>query len=133
MTSLLNDKEAEFLGGTHFAKFATLMKDGSPQVTPVWYMLEGGKLIINTTTDRVKFRNVRRDPRVCLLVDNGYSYVEVFGRARIATERDAKGDIEALAVRYRGEEEGKKAARERYWKMDRVSIEVVPTRVSSDI
>ncbi len=128
-----DEKTSAFLKGVHFAKLATLMRDGSPQVTPVWYMLEGGKLIVNTTTDRTKFRNVRRDPRVSLLVDDGYSYVTVFGAARVATERDPKKDIEALAIRYRGEEEGRKAARERYWKMDRVSLEIVPRKVVSGL
>jgi PPOX class probable F420-dependent enzyme len=105
------------------------MKDGRPQVTPIWYMYEGGKLWVNTTKDRVKFRNIRRDPRVCLLVDDGYSYVSIWGRARIATERDAYKDIESLAVRYQGEKKGRKEARGRYWKQERVSLEIVPEKV----
>ncbi len=129
----LDVKVEAFLKGRHFGKVATAMKDGSPHVTPIWYMYEQGKLIINTTTDRVKYRNIRRDPRVCFLVDDGYPYVVIFGRARIAEERDPKRDIETLAVRYRGEENGKKAARERFWKMDRISIEIVPERVIADL
>lgn len=108
-------------------------KDGSPHVTPIWYMYEGGKLIINTTTDRVKFRNIKRDSRVCFLVDDGYPYVAIFGRARVASERDPMKDIETLAIRYRGEAEGKKSARERYWKMDRISIEIMPEKVIADL
>ena len=130
--AVMDQKVLDFLDGVHFAKLATLMKSGGPQVTPVWYMMDQGKLIVNTTTDRTKFRNVKRDPRVCLLIDNGYSYVAVFGDARVASERDPMKDIEALAIRYRGEEEGRRAARERYWKMDRISIEVVPRRVVSE-
>ena len=118
-----------FLQGKHFAKLATLMKDGRPQVTPIWYMLDGSKLIVNTSKDRVKYRNVRRDPRISLLVDDGYAYVSIFGRARVADERDANKDIESLAIRYTGEESGKKAARERYWKQERVSLEIIPGRV----
>ncbi|MBI3841069.1 MAG: PPOX class F420-dependent oxidoreductase [Thaumarchaeota archaeon] len=128
------DAKAEaFLKEPHFAKLATLMRDGSPQLTPIWYMYEDGKLIVNTTRDRVKFRNIRRDARVALLVDNGYTYVTVFGRGRVAEERDPKADIERLAIRYRGEESGRKAARDRYWKMDRVSIEIVPERIVADL
>jgi PPOX class probable F420-dependent enzyme len=129
----LDGKVEAFLGGLHFAKLATVMKDGSPQVTPIWYMYEKGKLIVNTTTDRVKFRNIKRDDRVCFLVDDGYPYVMIFGRGRIARERDPMKDIEALAIRYRGEEAGRKATRERFWKMDRVSIEIVPERVVVDL
>ncbi|MDV3244514.1 MAG: PPOX class F420-dependent oxidoreductase [Nitrososphaerales archaeon] len=126
-------KVDEFLRGVHFAKLATLNRSGSPQLTPVWYMYEGGKIIVNTAADRVKHRNIRRDPRVALLIDEGYRYVSISGRARIARERDANKDIESLAVRYTGEERGRKAARERHWKQERVSIEVVPERVVSDL
>jgi PPOX class probable F420-dependent enzyme len=126
-------KTEEFLSPPRFGKIATLRKDGSPHVTPIWYMYDRGQLIINTTTERVKYRNIRRDPRVCLLVDDGYPYVMVEGKARIASERDPRKDIENLAVRYLGEEEGKKEARERYLKMHRVSIEIVPERVVTAI
>jgi len=119
----------EFLRGKHFGKLATIRKDGSPHVTPMWYMLEDGKLFVNTTTSRVKYYNIRRDPRVSFLVDDGYPYVMIQGRARVAEERDANRDIEALAIRYNGEEAGRKAARERYWKDQRISIEIVPERV----
>lgn len=126
-------KARSFLAGKHFAKLATLMKDGRPQLTPVWYAFEGGRLIVNTSKDRVKYRNVVRDPRVALLIDEGYQYVSVFGRARIATERDPNRDIESLAIRYTGEEAGKKAARDRYWKQQRVSVEVIPERILSSL
>jgi len=128
------DKKTEdFLKGIHFGKLATLMRNGSPHVTPIWYMYEGGKLIVNTTTDRVKYRNIRRDPRISFLVDDGYPYIMIFGRGRIAKERNPKKDIESLAIRYQGERRGRKAARDYYWKQDRVSIEIVPERVVVDL
>ena len=128
------DPKAEaFLKGIYFGKLATTKKDGSPHVTPIWYMLDEGKLIVNTTTDRVKYRNIKRDPRVSFLVDDGYPYIMIQGKARIATERDALKDIETLAIRYTGEEKGRKAARDRYWKQPRVSIEIVPGRVVADL
>jgi len=122
-------KIESFLREKHFAKLATLMRDGGPHLTPIWYMYEDGRVIVNTTTDRVKYRNIRRDPRVCLLVDDGYPYVSIFGRARIAAERDPNRDIEKLAIRYTGEEAGRKAARDRYWKQKRVSIVIEPERL----
>ncbi|HKT22621.1 MAG TPA: PPOX class F420-dependent oxidoreductase [Nitrososphaerales archaeon] len=125
----LTPKVTEYLKGKHFGKIATVMKDGSPHVTPIWYMLEGGKIIINTTTERVKYFNIKRDSRVCFLVDSGYPYVILFGKARVAAERDGKKDIEALAIRYTGPVQGRKAARERYWKQPRASIEITPERV----
>jgi len=125
----LDPKVEKFLRGKYFAKLATTMKDGSPHVTPIWYMLEDGKILVNTTTNRVKYHNIERDNRVCFLVDDGYPYVIIFGRARMAKERDGKKDIETLAIRYTGAEAGRKAARERYWKQDRATIEVIPERV----
>jgi PPOX class probable F420-dependent enzyme len=128
-----DSKAEDFLKGVYFGKIATTKKDGSPHVTPIWYMLDQGKLIVNTTTDRVKYRNIKRDPRVSFLVDDGYPYIMIQGRARIATERDSLKDIETLAIRYTGEEKGRKAARDRYWKQPRVSIEIVPERVVADL
>jgi PPOX class probable F420-dependent enzyme len=125
----LSPRVREFLEGKHFGKLATVMKDGSPHVTPIWYMLDQGKLIVNTTSERVKYYNIKRDDRVCFLVDDGYPYVVIFGRARMAKERDGKKDIEALAIRYTGEEKGKKSARAIYWKQPRVSFEIVPERI----
>jgi PPOX class probable F420-dependent enzyme len=129
----LEPKVSKFLRGRHFGKLATTMKDGSPHVTPIWYMLEGGKILVNTTTNRVKYFNIRRDNRVCLLVDDGYTYVIIFGRARMAKERDAKRDIETLAIRYTGAKAGRKAARERYWKQERATVEIIPERIVSQL
>ena len=125
----LSPKAKKFLKGPHFAKLATSMRDGSPQVTPVWYMLDRGKLFVNTAKTRTKYKNISRDPRVCLLIDAGYPYVLVFGSARVATERDAFKDIETLAIRYTGEEAGRKRSRDYYWKQDRVTLEIVPEKI----
>lgn len=126
---MLSAKVTKYLKEKHIGKLATVMKDGSPHVTPIWYMLEDGKLIINTTTRRVKYYNVKRDNRVCFLVDSGYPYVILFGKARVAKERDGKRDIETLAIRYTGPVRGRKSAREVFWKQPRASIEITPERV----
>jgi PPOX class probable F420-dependent enzyme len=131
--SKLDPKVEKFLKGKYFGKLATTMKDGSPHVTPIWYMLEDGKVFVNTTTSRVKYFNIKRDNRVCLLVDDGYPHVIMFGKARMAKERDANKDIETLAIRYTGPQAGRKAARERYWKQERATIEITPERVVSQL
>lgn len=131
--SRLDPKVEEFLKGLHFGKLATLMKDGRPQLTPIWYMVEDGRVFVNTTPERVKYRNVKRDPRVNFLVDDGYPYVSIWGKARIATERDAQKDIEALAVRYHGEEKGKRQARDYFSKQKRVTLEIVLEKVVVDL
>jgi PPOX class probable F420-dependent enzyme len=129
----LTPRAQAYLQEKHFGKLATILRDGSPHVTPIWYMLDRGKVIVNTSKDRVKYYNIKRDSRVCLLVDDGYTYLILFGRARIATERDAKKDIESLAVRYQGEAKGRRAARGIYWKMPRISLEIIPDRVVSGL
>ena len=129
----MEPKVEKFLKGKYFGKLATTMKDGSPHVTPIWYMLEDGRILVNTTTARVKYFNIKRDNRVCFLVDDGYPYVIIFGRARMARERDAKKDIETLAIRYTGAKAGRKAARERYWKQERATIEIIADRVVSQL
>ena len=124
----LSKKGLDFVMGKHFAAFSTIHRDGAPHTTPIWYVYDDGKFIVNTSLDRVKVKNVKRDDRVALLVHEGYSYVLVEGKARIANERDPLKDIESLAIGYHGEAEGRKAARNYYWKQKRVSIEVVPSK-----
>ena len=73
-----------------FANLATLMPDGSPQVTPVWCDYKDGLVRVNTAKGRVKARNLKKDARVALAVadpDNPYRYVQIRGRVRRKTVR----------------------------------------------
>lgn len=86
-----------------FAHLATVMPDGSPQVTPVWVDFDGTHVRINSAKGRLKDRNMRRDKRVALSVqdpDNPYRYVEVRGKVDDITENGADADIDALAKKY---------------------------------
>ena len=88
-----------------FAHLATVMPDGSPQVTPVWFDEEGHHLRVNSAVGRLKDRNIRRDPRVSLSIldpDNPYRYLEVRGRVVEITETGAVSHIDALAKKYMG-------------------------------
>jgi len=90
-----------------FAVLATLMPDGSPQVTPVWCDFDGAHVLVNSARGRVKDRNMRRDPRVALVIldpDNPYRYVEIRGRVVEITEEGADGHIDRLAKKYLGVE-----------------------------
>ncbi len=90
-----------------FAHLATLGRDGRPQVTPVWLDLDGGQIRINTARGRVKDRNLKRDPRVALSIqdpDNPYRYVQVRGRVTEMTESGADQHIDALAKKYIGQD-----------------------------
>jgi PPOX class probable F420-dependent enzyme len=82
-----------------------VMKDGSPQVTPVWVDYDGKFVRINSAKGRVKDKNMRRDPRVSLsLLDpaNPYRYLEVRGRVVDITETGADDHINKLSKKYLG-------------------------------
>ena len=88
-----------------FGCLATMMKDGSPQLTPIWFNTDGTHILINSARGRVKDRNMRRDPRVALtIVDpkNPYRYIQICGRVVEITTKGAFEHIDALAKKYRG-------------------------------
>jgi PPOX class probable F420-dependent enzyme len=90
-----------------FAHLATLMPDGSPQVTPVWFDFDGTHLRINSAKGRVKDRNMRREARIAVAIqdpDNPYRYLAVRGRVEEITERGADAHIDALAQKYLGQD-----------------------------
>ncbi|MGH7321437.1 MAG: PPOX class F420-dependent oxidoreductase [Candidatus Rokuibacteriota bacterium] len=97
---LLTEKKA-------FASLATVMPDGSPQVTPVWFDFDGSHFRMNSARGRVKDRNMRRTPRVAFAIldpDNPYRHVAVRGRVVEVTEQGADAHIDALAKKYLGQD-----------------------------
>ncbi len=64
----MDSKIVELLEGKNLVFIATTMKDGAPQVSPVWADLEDGYIMINTAEERIKHKNVLRDPRVAISV-----------------------------------------------------------------
>ncbi len=105
--TLTEAQEKLFTEGQNFIFLATLMKDGSPQVTPVWVDLEGDRILVNSEQKRVKTRNMRRDPRVALSVQepgNPYRYLEVRGRVTEITTDGAAAHIDKLAKKYLGQD-----------------------------
>jgi PPOX class probable F420-dependent enzyme len=89
------------------AHLATLMPDGSPQVTPVWFLYEKGKFLVNTARGRVKDRNMKQNARVALSIvdpDNAYAHLAVRGKIISATEEGADASIDALAKKYLGQD-----------------------------
>lgn len=129
MSMELNQKALEFIGRPLFAKLATVKKSGAPHVTPVWYTYDEGKFVVNFRGDRLKLKNIANEPRVALLIDDAYSYVLVQGRVATAEGRDPQEDIKALAIRYRGKEEGEKEWQDVYSKQTRVSMTITPQKI----
>jgi len=90
-----------------FANLATINKDGTPQLTPVWFEWNGSRFRINTAKGRVKDKNLRRTPSVALSImdpDNPYRYVQVKGRVADVTESGADAHIDSLAKKYTGKD-----------------------------
>jgi PPOX class probable F420-dependent enzyme len=102
----LPEAAKKLLDEPQLAHFVTLMKDGSPQVTPVWVTHDGTHVIVNTAEGRQKPRNLRRDPRVAVSVvdkNNPFRYVLVRGRVGdIVGGEEAWQSIEALSQKYNG-------------------------------
>jgi len=95
---LVRDKKA-------FAHIATVMPDGSPQVTPVWIDYRNGRVLFNTARGRVKDRNLKPGSKVALSImdpDNGYRYVQIRGVIANVTEDGADKHIDSLAKKYMG-------------------------------
>lgn len=114
-----------------FAHFATLMPDGTPQVTPVWvdYDIERGHVLVNTARDRRKEKNVRADPKVGIEImdpDDPYRYVSVRGEVVEVTEEGAVEHIDELTSRYFDQDEYPNKGEERG---PRVLIRIEPDRV----
>ncbi len=90
-----------------FANLATVMKDGSPQVTPIWFDYAAGKIRVNTARGRVKARTLKPGARVALAIldpQNPYRYVQVRGRVVSEAEHGAAAHIDSLAKKYLGQD-----------------------------
>jgi len=90
------------------AVLSTIMPDGSPQATPLWFDTDGSYIRINSARGRTKDLNMRRDPRVALVIvddANPYRYVQIRGRVVKFIEGDvAREHINQLSQRYTGQD-----------------------------
>jgi PPOX class probable F420-dependent enzyme len=109
MTGQSNEKLTDprirkFFEGKNFAFLSSLMKDGSPHVTPTWVDIEDDNILINTALGRIKQMNISRDPRIALSIidrDNQYEMVTVRGKVTEQITGDvAEKHIDKLARKY---------------------------------
>ncbi|MER7150572.1 PPOX class F420-dependent oxidoreductase [Streptomyces lydicus] len=134
MTATLSDDLKKLLDTPVFVIVTTIQPDGSPQASPVWVKRDGDDLLISTTVGRRKERNIRRDPRVSVVVqpsDSPYTYAEVRGTATLTTE-GGQELIDELSRKYTGKpyaefnpEAGKDA--------ERVVVRITPRKVAGSI
>ncbi|CAM5445882.1 PPOX class F420-dependent oxidoreductase [Streptomyces abikoensis] len=117
-----------------FATVATVQPDGSPQLTVTWLTRDGDDLLISTTVGRQKEKNLRRDPRVTVMINPHnapYTYAEVRGEATITTE-GGQELIDALSRKYTGKDyaDFNPAAKD---DAERVVVRVTPRKVVGSI
>ena len=108
-SAALKDEAAKkIFEGKNFAYVSSLMKDGSPQVTPTWVDIENGTILVNTAIGRLKQKNVSRDNRVALAItdqNNPYDMVTVRGKVvEQITGKRAEEHIDKLARKYLGKD-----------------------------
>jgi PPOX class probable F420-dependent enzyme len=120
------------LSGTRTGKLATVRTDGRPHVAPIWFELDGDTIIFTTWHATVKAANMRRDPRVCLCVDDDtppFAYAQIEGTAQMTAEPEA---LLYWATRIAGRYMGAALA-ETYGKRNAVAgellVRVTPTKI----
>ncbi|KIF06434.1 pyridoxamine 5'-phosphate oxidase [Streptomyces sp. RSD-27] len=107
MTAALSEDLKKIVDDTPvFASVATIQPDGSPQVSVTWLARDGDDLLVSTTVGRRKEKNLRRDPRVTVLINPHnapYTYAEVRGTAELSTE-GGQELIDQLSRKYTGKD-----------------------------
>jgi PPOX class probable F420-dependent enzyme len=127
----LSKKAQAFLQELRFAVLATINQDGTPQLTTMWYLLEDdGTILMNTKVGRAKERNMRRDPRISICIEDDYNFLTINGTVEMIDDPEiAQRDIHRLSARYHGEEKARRQMQEKFSKEIRVSLHLKPERV----
>jgi PPOX class probable F420-dependent enzyme len=127
----------EFLEhGTRTAKLATVMANGQPHVMPVWFVLADRQIVFTTGRDSVKARNLRRDPRVALVVDDDvppFAFVHVRGRAELSEDLERMLELATeIGRRYMGADRAEEFGR-RNAVAGELLVRVMPERVIAEL
>jgi len=129
----LTPGQRKFLEERRFAVVGTINPDGSPHLAVMWYLIDDDDIVVNSAEGRLKDRNLARDPRMSVIIADGYSFVRIDGKASIEhDQRIAQADIRRLAVLNYGEAKADESVRERFGKQHRISYRLPIRRVYSD-
>lgn len=131
MAVKLSEKAQAYLQELRFAVLATINQDGTPQLTTMWYILENdGTITMNTKVGRAKERNMRRDPRISICIEDGYDFLTISGTVEMVDGQEiAQHDIYRLSTRYHGEAKARRQMEEQFSKETRVSLRLKPEHV----
>ncbi|MFD4791443.1 PPOX class F420-dependent oxidoreductase [Streptomyces sp. NPDC058459] len=130
MSAALSDRLKSLLDTRVFIVVGTVQPDGGPQLSPVWVKRDGDDVLFSTTVDRRKEKNLKRDPRVTVVVldpENPYEYAEIRGTAELTTE-GGRALIDELSLKYTGKKyaEFNPAAAD---DAERVVVRITPSKV----
>ena len=130
----LSAAQRAFLEEKRFAVVGTKNPDGSPHLAVMWYLLDGDDIVVNSAQGRIKDRNLAADPRMSVLLEDGYRWIRVDGRAKIEHDQKiAQSDIRRLAARYY--EDARKvdeAVKNNFGKQHRITYRLPIRRVSCE-
>jgi PPOX class probable F420-dependent enzyme len=130
----LSTKARAFLQEKRFAVLGTINLDSTPQLSAMWYELDGDEILMNTKVGRVKERNLRRDPRISICIEDGYNYLTLSGTAQLIDDQaTAQADIKRLATRYHNPTKAEQMMRATFSKQQRVTIRMTIERVVEDL
>jgi PPOX class probable F420-dependent enzyme len=124
-----------FLSEVRNVMVAAIRRDGRPQMTPNWFVWQGGQFYISTTQSRAKYANLKRDPRVQLALDEpqGRRAVVLDGRAEILEDIDEFIPFSrAISAKYIGRIPDEQALRDRLISEKRVILRITPDRAPEE-
>ncbi len=127
----LSEKARAYLQELRFAVLATINQDGTPQLTTMWYLLEDeGSILMNTKVGRAKERNMRRDPRISICIEDGCDFLTINGTVEMIDDPEiAQNDIYRLSRRYHGEAKARRQMEEQFSKETRVTLRLKPESI----
>ena len=132
-TTLSNNARA-FLEEKRFAVLATINQDGTPQMTTMWYELQGDEIMMNTKVGRAKEHNLRRDQRIAICIEDEYHYLTLSGTAELIDDQPtAQADIRRLAERYHNPEKAAQMVRDQFSNEQRMTVRLKIERVVEDL
>ena len=119
-----------FLDESRFGVLATVNDDGSVQQTVMWYRRDGDTIVMNTKLGRKKYRNLYRDGRCSLCMEEGQRYVTVSGPITIDEDRErGQAGMLAMTTRYEGAEKADRQMRDEYSKQHRINLTLTPEKI----
>ena len=130
----LTPAQRAFLEERRFAVVGTTNPDGSPHLAVMWYLIDGDDIVVNSAQGRLKDRNLARDARMSIVIEDEYRWIRIDGRALIEHDQAvAHADIRRLAARYYGDERKvEESVRNNFSKQHRITYRLPIRRVAGE-